>query len=187
VFVRRFNLAYDPPKKLAGQSHARYMRGFKMMKSEGNTPRFMTSRTQLAIWGLGTFFMFVNAVMKFLLGQLFFAAVNIILACLWAVVVYRKATTPVFLFGEHSVDIYNRPIFSPKTIYYSDILCVEKKGESKFQLILRNAKPITLPLISLPANEREAVVSKITDCVPSPATGIDESVKVNAQQQESWF
>ncbi len=118
---------------------------------------------------------------------LFFAAGNIILACLWAVVVYRKATIPVFLFGEHSVDIYKRPIFSPKTIYYSDILCVEKKGKSKFQLILRNAKPITLPLISLPANEREAVVSKITDCLPNSATGIDESVKVNAQQQESWF
>lgn len=158
-----------------------------MMKIEGNAPRFMTSRTQLAIWGLGTFFMFVNAVMKFLIGQLFFAAGNIILACLWAVVVYRKATIPVFIFREYSVDIYNRPIFSPKTINYSDILCVEKKGKSKFQLILKNVKPITLPLISLPANEREAVVSKITSYLPNSATEKEESVKVNAQQQESWF
>jgi hypothetical protein len=131
--------------------------------------------------------MFVNAVMKFLMGQLYIAAGNIILACLWAVVVYRKATMPVFLFREHSVDIYNRPISSPKIINYADILCVEKKGKSKFQLILRNAKPITLPLISLPANEREAVVSMITDCLPNSAAGKDESVKVNAQQQESWF
>jgi len=51
------------------------MRGFKMMKIEGNTPRFMTSRTQLAIWGSGTFLMFANGVMKFLMGQLFFGII----------------------------------------------------------------------------------------------------------------
>lgn len=150
--------------------------------------KFMASRFSVYKWAAMGFLFMLNGVTHYLTKKWFFLPFDMMITISYVYVVFRLLKYPVIQIYNDHIEFIHILIFPNKNIPINDILDIEKDGDSKYKIILRNNKSIRLPIKMIQKLDRELVISSINKMVVNPSAQNSEKINImNTAKEGSWF
>lgn len=131
--------------------------------------------------------LFINVILKILIGNWSFAIIDLIVGLLSAYFAVIFIKTPAFQFDDGHITVLYRPLLPLKKIMISDIMHYEN-GYPFIKIYLANQKPLKLITFWLRTSDRMSLASEFRKIINCSDFKIDtEMLTEKVQKSESWF
>ena len=107
----------------------------------------------------------LNGLLNILTKDRFLIYLYLVMAISFVDVVFRLLRYPVIQLNDQQIEYVYFIGFPPKCIHIDDILETVSNGSSKFSVILKNNKKISLPINLIQKSVRDSVISEINEAI----------------------